>query len=231
MKKDTGKYIVVSYVPLLNATKRILKTPSEQYTPEHATKIAEEIGGTLENTPHVPVRACLWLQDNTSEKPEFHPVFLIDNAMEVLDHLKYWCENDPATWFHLYLEKVDDNRYIVLLFPNLDKSIERFKLACLVYTDVVPQSEADYTLIFKPLEFLSQSATMFDNVKEHLGEELKIGFLNANEFDQSAPEACLDKVQYIGPISRVRKDNAKDKNSYIPPYVESRLKDIAENDE
>jgi len=228
---DPEKYIVVSYVPLLTATKRILKTPSEQYTPEHATEIAEEIGGTLEDTPSVHVKACLWLQTSEDEAPEFCPVFLIDNATEVVDHLLYWCENDVAAWFYLYLEKIDNERYIALLFPNLSKSIERFKLACMAYADFVPQSDADYSLVFKPLEFLSQGATMFDSVQGHLGDELKIGFLNTDEFDQSHPETCLDKVRYIGPIRRIRRAEEEGKNSYIIPYIEKRLKEIEEEDD
>ena len=228
---EPEKYIVVSYVPLLTATKRILKTPSEQYTSEHAVEIAEEVSSALQDAPDVHVKACLWLRNSEDEAPEFCPVFIIDNAIEVVDHLLHWCENDPTTWFYLYLEKIDSDRYIVLLFPNLSKSIERFKLACMAYADFIPQNDADYSLVFKPLEFLSQGATMFDNVKDHLSDKLRIGFLNTGEFDQSTPETCLDKVQYIGPVSRVKKSDEDGKNSYILPYIESRLKDIADNDE
>ena len=229
MADEIEKYIVVSYVPLLSPTVRIMQDPSVQYAA--ATKeTTEEIGHAIEQTPDAHVKACVWMIDQSSGKKEFYPVFLLDNANEVLDHLLYWTENDVRSWFSLYLEKIDDNRYVAMLFPNLSKSIQRFKLSCLQHSEYIPESGADYTLIFKPLEFLSQVATVFDKVNAQLTDEIKLGFLNTADFDQDHPENCVDKIRCIGPITRVRKDDTEG-TKYITSYMQNYVENLEKDDE
>jgi hypothetical protein len=98
------------------------------------------------------------------------------------------------------------------------------------YKEFIPQSDADYTLLFKPLEFLSNGAATFEHVEQHHTKEIMLGFLNTADFDQNTHGTCVNKVRYIGPIARVLKADSDDRNSYIIPYVESRLKNITESE-
>ena len=223
MRKEET-YFVVSYMPLLQFTdenERFLELPNQNADPANAEAVAAKLTNKLDQVPNVEVRACVWMYDHLDSK--FYPVFLIDNAHEVADHLVKWAENDPAAWFSLFAEKIDEERYVIMLFPNLDQSIKRFKLACLQYLEIIPSTNAKYTMIFRPLEFISQHNTTFERVV--LSDEMMIGFLDTTDFNKEAGTLNMEKIKYIGPIKRTsREEEVKTpKGSFILEYVKNML--------
>ena len=215
------RYIVVSYVPMLKTDQKLLVRSLEQQDAGTTIDIAAEISKALEQAPDVHVQACVWMHDIATNA--FSPVLLMDNAAEVANHLMAWAENDPAAWFHAYVEQIDEERYIILLFPNLSKSIQRFKLNCMQVQEFIPPSDADYTMMFKPLEFVSQGMNLFPEVSPHLTDKVMVGFLDTKDFDQQNPAESVEKIRYIGPLERVSKSDPDERNSYISEYVKSHL--------
>jgi hypothetical protein len=215
------RYIVISYVPLLKTDPQLLIRSLEQQDTGTTIDVAIEISNALAQAPDVHVQACVWMHDIATNA--FSPVLLMDNAAEVADHLVAWAENNPAAWFHAYMEQIDEERYIILLFPNLSKSIQRFKLNCIQAQEFIPQSDADYTMMFKPLEFVSQGTNLFPEVAPHLTDKISIGFLDTKDFDQQNPGESVEKIRYIGPLERVSKSDQDEHNSYISEYVKSHL--------
>jgi hypothetical protein len=116
-----------------------------------------------------------------------------------------WSEEKPGEWFTLYILR-HDTRYAIVLFPNMRKSIERFKVARLHFNGVVVPEDAKVHVICKPLIFLSMNIGMLEKVQ--IGSQLHLGFLDVSEVDvkdvHKSPEP-----DFVGPfeVSREMGEN------------------------
>lgn len=82
------KYLIISYAPLIPLTPNTASLKSEE---------TNKLQKILENLRQGSAKACLWVMKD--DKPT--PIFLIDQAKAIYEHLVAWSENEPEKWFQL----------------------------------------------------------------------------------------------------------------------------------
>ena len=126
--------VLLSYVPLLSGTAGEALSGRRR----------QEVFRGLKQSP--AVRGLLWLR----EDDDVVPVFLLERAREVAEHLKSWAEGSPQHWFYLYIARTAQ-RWHVMLAPNLQRSISRYREArWLRFGEVAPE-DAKFQLVYQPL--------------------------------------------------------------------------------
>lgn len=175
--------IIVSYVPLL------MGNPGEDLSQLSSKELQKRL--TAIET-EIQINACLWAGPDPPK-----PVFIINKAQQVVDHLKSWAEDKLEDWFELNFVEMEDF-YGVILWPDLNRSLERFKTAWLHRNEelLAPQS---CQFIFRPLCFRSKNKTTFNLVKEKISRTAEIGFLDVTLFDPAHLDKCPDPL-WVGPL-------------------------------
>jgi len=100
------------------------------YLPENAgsADFANNVDQFLNSLPQFNTYGVLWI----IKENNITPVIICNKAKETKDHLLYWTQNQPSKWFkfyhgsHSYKGK---KGYGVILHPDLQLSLNRFKLA------------------------------------------------------------------------------------------------------
>jgi len=137
--------IVVGYVPLLYCDR---SNPSK-----------EELVDMMTKPVQTHVHGCAWFLDGT----KFVPMFVIDRAAEVVEHMEIWAENKIDQWFNINWTREGDE-YVVALVPDHDKSVERTRMNYQIRVGYPLPQDIKVNVIFKFLSFLG-------NMKEvDLGE-------------------------------------------------------------
>jgi hypothetical protein len=144
----------------------------------------------MENAP--TVRACLW----TRSEFGLTPVFAVERAREVLDHLIEWAEGDPSGWFRLQIVKTR-HRYHVVLMPNLARSLERYRLARTITIRRRPARPDEYLFLFHPLTFSAQDRGLMDQIE--LRERMHLGIVDWADVDPRDLDR-LPEPTFIGPF-------------------------------
>jgi len=178
---------VISYIPLLTGRAGEILSPEDF----NEDRFKDCHPGNVE--------ACLWAQ--ISEEEGVVPVFVLDRAHEVADHLVEWAENDLDRWFALCFQERGD-LYTALLMPNIDESIRRFKQAQMIINRSKPPEDAKYTAIFHPLKFTSQSENTFKKVRDRIRDRSNVGFLDITDIDKDNPlDINEEDIKSIGPFN------------------------------
>ena len=192
MSEKPDNIVLVSYMPLLTPKGslrdiNILETMSGQ--------TIKELENSLGDGAHV--EACLWTLDKELKSPT--PVFVMENAHAIAEHLEEWSENNADKWFKLtFVEK--DGKYIVMLWPNLDKSSARFKVRYLIEKEDFLE-DVKFTHFFQPLFFISGVSNMFTNIKSKIGSKASIGFLDFKNLNVDDPSSIdPDNIKEVGPF-------------------------------
>jgi hypothetical protein len=184
-----SKYMVISYVPLLKV--------------EPGSDIEESI----HVLPSINVHACIWIiRDNVPI-----PIFVIEKADEVYNHLMWWTEEHPGEWFSFATRFRSPKSYVLALVPNLKKSYERWKIAFQLKFGYPPDSSIKEKYIFKPIYFCSGSG---ENYVKLYGEDppsqITIGFMDNDKLIEKISNGIepqdlkFDDVNFIGPIPIIR---------------------------
>lgn len=193
-------YVVISYCPLLIGP----TWPMHDLKSEDAEALAKAI----DELPSGVAKGCLWVNN----KGDFAPVFLFENASAIYEHLMLWSENEPNKWFECVI-KEKDGRYAIICFPRLQKSIERWKINFQLNTGFPTHPDAKYSLIFKPLTFISLNPGVFGVVKNKLKKNLSIGFLDWTK--DSAPSPSDVDVDNIRWVKMPRAKNIEQYDQYL----------------
>jgi hypothetical protein len=187
----------MSYFPLSP-----MDRPGELHQITKEDPLPKGIQDCLENQSELSeAKSCLWCR--YGEK--ITPVFAMKGGREICTHLTKWAEEKPGEWFTLYVIR-HDTRYAIVLFPNMRKSIERFKVMQLHFNGVIIPEDAKIHVICKPLIFLSMNVGMLEKIQ--IGNQLHLGFLDVSEVDMkdvhSSPEP-----DFVGPfeVSREMGEN------------------------
>jgi len=155
----------------------------------------EELENSLGDGAHV--EACLWTLDDELGSPT--PVFVMENAHAIAEHLEGWSENDVEKWFKLAFVE-NDGKYVVMLWPNLDESVARFKLRYLIEEEDFLE-DAKFSLFFQPLFFVSGTSNMFTDIKSKIGSKASIGFLDFKNLNADDPLSINpDNIKKVGPF-------------------------------
>jgi hypothetical protein len=181
-------YIVVSYCPLL------MPSADQKLTYDPESNKANSIIKYIDSLPSGNAKGCLWV----NEEKNVAPVFLYENAFEIYEHLVLWSEKEPEKWFEYVLVEKGD-KYAIAVFPRVNKSIERWRMTYHLCTGFPIHPKAGFSLLFKPLTFISQNKGVFGQIKVKLGKKIVLGFLDwpsdTPPPDQSSVD--LDVIKFI----------------------------------
>lgn len=147
--KEPITQVIVSYFPMCcrHLNRSVIRDPSKE-------QIADIYQTVSDSSDIAESPGCIWVSDDSvGGSSPFAPVFLIPNAAEVYHDLYGWSDNQPDKWFTLDWAVADD-RYSIVLMPNLDESIKRFRLRNLIEHEDL--SSGDKIILFQPLRFRSQ---------------------------------------------------------------------------
>lgn len=205
IKSPSLSAVVFSYVPLLTGIAPDSGNPVDDFK-----DTLEEI----EKLPDGRVDACLWLfKDN---KP--FPVFVIENMNDIIDHIEWWSEKKPLEWFDLKIRSCDD-KYAIALIPRFIRSVERWNLSYQLRVGYPPPSDTNYKIIFRSINFVSGGASTYNNIRDMIGPELQIGFVDTKNVNREDPSQINESdIRILGsfPISQ---------DPSFDDYVESILDD------
>lgn len=180
------KIIVVSYIPLFYASLPAV-TDADTDTIEH---LLNKYG------QHSYVNACAWVADEKT--PE--PVFIMERAEEIYEHLMFWSGDKPEAWFKFFL-KFKESGYNTILFPDVKKSIYRLKYGRQEYFGDSDNLDTDnYYVITLPLTADIEQSGLIDKVKPIIegNSTTRLGFLDIGDFN--GQDIDKDKIKWAGPF-------------------------------
>ena len=188
MENNTpARVMIVSYVPLLTGE------------PGRTMSVDDpELAGLLRQADECPgghIEACLWAADGEHATP----VFVMDQAHAIADHLSEWADDKPGEWFAIcFAER--EGRYTAILFPNINASIARFKVASIVHYEEIVTAK-DYQVLFRPPCFVSGPQHIFGHVRCRIPEQLSVGFLDKQAVDRDNPlDVNPEAIKKVGPF-------------------------------
>lgn len=167
-REEKPEFSLISYSPLLWS---------------EAGKERVALQSVLSNNDIGRVESCLWAADTDGAA---YPVFIMKQAEAIREHLIAWSEEKPAEWFDLAVVDLGD-RYAVVLWPRLYRSVERFKTAWLnSHSEFLP-SDHELKILFRPLNFVSIDSGMLGKCRDKIGKQSKVCFLDSSNFDKNDP--------------------------------------------
>lgn len=185
MDKPT-QYICVSYMPLLTGNPGELDTLDQ-------SNIKQTIAPLEKALEYGDAAACLWCRHNE----QITPVFAMKRGREICEHLKSWSEDKPDDWFDLYIVRKKD-RYAIVLFPRIEKSVDRFKEAQLIVNKTIIPTSAQIDILFRPLVFVSLSIGMYKKIQ--VGPSSHLGFVNEDDVDTKNVQETPEPI-FVGPFN------------------------------
>lgn len=180
--EQKGRAVIFSYWPLLRSLDSFGLDPASFTDLENDMDTVKAIMDHLdEHYTAGTVEGILWTQrDGTS-----HPVFVLEQAKEVAEHISEWAEGNPGEWFKLRLisRQLDDNmvQYALVLMPDLEKGIKRMK------ANTGVEEEMAYTIVFRPVTFTGRGPT-FGMIEPMIPDRVKLEFIDSTDVDLDNPD-------------------------------------------
>lgn len=204
---DGTHRILIGYWPLIHYSD-FVKTPGEQIELGEENGIKEILEKLYAiDTPQI--QGVLWAHHpfEDAESPEDNdviPIFIIDRANEIVDHLEQWMENDNDR-FSLHFEG-RDNGYAIVLFPNPLKSVDRWKQARLTYHEEFVMDK-EFTVLFQTLGVCCPNGKTYELIKDKLKSPVRLGFIDSKDVSLENPPgpgtpmgADVNKIRVAGPF-------------------------------
>ena len=137
---------------------------------------------------------CAWI--STDHGPE--PILIIERkAKQITEHLLNWCDHKPSDWFSLHLVR-HRRSYALAVWPDIEKSIRRFRVAYLVKNEKLLPPSITIHVIFKPLSFISGANPDCLELFDQLGAETRVGLTDA--VNQNID---IERINHIGTLKIV----------------------------
>lgn len=170
--------MVFSYWPLLRSLESFGLTPAKaQDLQEGDEDTVREVMDHLDQEYTAgAVEAIAW--SSIDGVPA--PVFVMDRAKEVAEHLTEWAEGNPGEWFKMRLISRDlddgDTQYAIVLMPDLEKGIQRMR------ANTGIEEEMTYTIVFRPIRFTGRGPA-FKSIEGMLPDRIRLSFLDKESID------------------------------------------------
>lgn len=162
MTKQLDKVTVISYYPFLpRVGGKILDRSDIEVLKEY-------------KEPNVMPISCGWLLND--DEPEAVLVFP-SNARALARDMIDWAESKPSEFFNVIVD-THKNTYAIVIVPNIDRSISRFKFNHLI-TYGEPVATENFNTLFYPIGFVNRSSNpIFDSIRPSIGRSLKLSFID-----------------------------------------------------
>jgi len=208
--------VIFSYVPLLRGVPGILEAGEQ--TPlnrGNSDIMIRGVQAVLDSLPEGAASGCIWaLEDGVPSA-----IFIFDRADEIRDHLVEWSEGDPGKWFDVEVAELAD-RYGISLMPDLRKSVDRHFAARALRDGAFTPDPDGISLVLRPLHFASTPGpTSYFDLRDAIGEEMKVGLLDSSEVGKPVQETDFSKVSWLGPF-KVRRDG---KSGFTVSVLQGRI--------
>jgi len=180
-RQDTDSlksFVIVSYVPLL--WPQDLNTQTES--------IEKAIEKSIDSCPNGEIAGCAWIVRNG----KLSPVFVLEKSREMVEHLKFWSEDKPEQWFKIHFRR-EGLKYFIALVPEVDKTVERFKISYQLRTGYPLPKETPLRVIFKYLYFSAQREEI------HLmDDEVEVFYLDSKDMDKNDLQKSVSEAKSLG---------------------------------
>lgn len=111
------KAVIIGYVPLSYAPPlQVIRSRRD------LRSVVKWLDSMIERAPHL--KGVGWVVD---EGGLLSAVLITEEADAVYEHLMWWCEGRPDEFMTVSIIRKDDDSYSLLLAPNPNKSIQRFR--------------------------------------------------------------------------------------------------------
>lgn len=136
--------------------------------------VIDDANGTAEGV--------MWAYDD--DDGLLYPIFIIEDAKDIYDHIVRWSENQPQSWFAIESAVLGD-KYALAFTPNLQVSLARFKANMKLLGESV--NDGDHIMfIFKPIGFQSKPRSAVAKTAAAFAAQAtaKVGFTNSSNVDK-----------------------------------------------
>lgn len=202
--------LLISYWPLLNA-QDLLGAPGECLELDAEAKL-KTLWEQLDQTEVPPVAAVLWagypFDAPSLDEATIMPIFVMDKAEPIAAHLEEWMEGDTDR-FTLHVDDRGDDGYAIMLMPDITKSIERWKLARLIYQEEVV-TDNNFNVLYKTIGTCCPQGRTIQ--KFEMPKETRLGFVESDKIDPAAMgEFDPDNIKVVGPFKVVQEQTEQSK--------------------
>lgn len=98
-------------------------------------------------------------------------------------------------------------KYAIALIPNIQRSVERWKIAYQLQTGFPPPTkDTEFQAFFQPVEFSSQNGDTFNKIKHQMQPITEVGFLDPKDFQMDS-ELNPNAINFIQNIPTTNSDN------------------------
>jgi hypothetical protein len=184
---------LISYIPLL------WTPPNHMVIDELTPDNIDDFEAFLNNRHGGNAIACIWVHYEGHPSP----VFAYEEATEIVEHLKVWTEDAVTDWFKVCIHEKGE-KYTITLMPNVEKSVERWKMNFQLVHKFPPPKDMKYHILFKPLHFVSGASTTYHLIKADMADSPYVGFINMNDVDIENPSNMDGHITWIGPFKRMK---------------------------
>lgn len=174
--------VLLGYVPLLDP-RSVMQRPGEYVDTD--TLFSLQIDSAI-------IEGVAWVS-NQDEPHEVTPVFIMDNADAVRDHLEFWCEKDYSRFTLRAVQK--ESGYAIALVPDPNQSILRWKTARLAFHEEMVD-DSEFIVFYRYLGVFCPGNRL-QSLTERLGDHIMLGFVNTESHND------LAKISYLGPFKLV----------------------------
>lgn len=173
--EDEMSVVLISYWPLLDYNEmqllnELVNAPNPDYQALENKLLNAHIDG------------CLWgrIKDGSVA-----PILILSDAQKVADNIKLWSEDNPSEWFKMVIYESGDF-YALGLYPDLDKSVERYKNNYRMQYGQVP-ANLSFQVLFAPLMFGSKKSVIYDKVRGLIKDRSTLALMDIKDYDETNP--------------------------------------------
>lgn len=181
----TQKKLLISYFPLF-------------YTNNMAGSHLEDVNNLNFPSESPPVSAVGWAESDDGPQA----LVIMKDAKAVFEHLRYWCEEDYSR-FKIGI-KVRGDKYAFMIVPDINKSIQRYKTARMLFHDDTDVFDDNYTVYFGFLGTVADF-TAYSVILNKYGplSSVRVGFIDIDDVDYGVREFHVNALSMTGPIDLV----------------------------
>jgi hypothetical protein len=132
------------------------------------------------------------------------PVVIIRDAYQLSENMKAWCQDQVSEWFTVKYHR-GPKGVTFQVVPNLQKSISRWTQNA-KNNGIPVDDDTKFMIVYKPLDFFSESADNFDQAAQFFGDTMEVRLLEEEFVKEGAPFSpdLIRHAIYLGDLRVAR---------------------------